>query len=122
MRRADGSLASDIDSICSSWVDFYSALFTAEEIDSSVQADLLSNLSARLPSDARAHYEGLLTPNEVLTALKGMAHNKSQGSNGLPMEFYVTFWETLGLDLVELYSEFGMWLPWFLRLSGCLWS
>lgn len=105
MRRADGSLASDIDSICSSWVDFYSALFTAEEIDSSIQADLLSNLSARLPSDARAHCEGLLSPNKVLTALKGMAHNKSLGSNGLPMEFYLTFWETLGSDLVEVLNS-----------------
>ena len=105
MRRVDGSLASDIDSICSSWVDFYSALFTAEEFNSSVQADLLSNLSARLPSDARAHCEGLLSPNEVLTALKGMPHNKSPGSDGLPMEFYLTFWETLGSDLVEVLNS-----------------
>lgn len=62
---ADGSLASDIDSICSSWVDFYSALFTVGEVDSNIQADLLSNLSARLPNDARAHCEGLLSLDEV---------------------------------------------------------
>lgn len=105
MRCADGSLASDIDSICSSWVDFYSALFTVGEVDSNIQADLLSNLSARLPDDARAHCEGLLSLDEVLTALKGMAHNKSPGSDGLPMEFYLAFWETLGSDLVEVLNS-----------------
>ena len=105
MHRADGSLMSDIDSICSSWVDFYSALFTAGEIDSSIQVDLLSSLSARLPDDAQAHCEGLLSSNEVSTALKGMPHNKSPGSDGLPMEFYLAFWETLGSDLVEVLNS-----------------
>lgn len=104
MRRADGSIASDIDSICSSWVGFYSALFTAETIDFSAQAELLSNLSARLPDDARLHCEGLLSLNEVFTALKGMAH-KSPGSDGLPMEFYLAFWETLGSDLVDVLNS-----------------
>ena len=33
MRRSDGSLATDISSICSSWVDFYSSLFSAGSID-----------------------------------------------------------------------------------------
>ena len=67
MRLADGSLASDIDSICSSCVDFYSSLFTTREIDPSVQNGLLSNLSARLPTDARTRCEGLLSPHELLS-------------------------------------------------------
>ena len=29
IQRPDGSLATDISSICSSWVDFYSSLFSA---------------------------------------------------------------------------------------------
>lgn len=105
MRRTDGSIATGIDSICTSWVDFYSALFTAGEIDFSAQDDLLSNLSARLPSDARAQCEGLLSSHEVFEALKGMAHNKSPGSDGLPMEFYLAFWGTLGSDLVEVLNS-----------------
>lgn len=39
---------------------------------------------------------------EVHTALLGMAHNKSPGSDGLPMEFYLAFWEVLGSDLVDV--------------------
>ena len=75
MRRPDGTVASDIASICSSWVDFYSELFTACEIDLSAQQDLLANISARLPEEARDSCEGLLSVSEVHTALEGMARN-----------------------------------------------
>ena len=69
MRCSDGTVASDISSICSSWVDFYSELFTASEIYLWAQQDLLVNVSARLPEDARDSCEGLLTVDEVFTAL-----------------------------------------------------
>lgn len=105
MCRVDGSVAADIGSICSSSVHFYSVLFIAGEIDFSAQDNLLSNLSARLPNDVRAHCEGLLSSHEVLTALKGMAHNMSPGLEGLPMEFFLSFWATLGSDLVEVLNS-----------------
>ena len=60
MRRPDGSLATDISSICFSWVDFYSSLFSAGSIDLSVQDDLLNSLSSRLPPAAYDSCEGPL--------------------------------------------------------------
>ena len=105
MRHPDGTVVSDISSICSSWVDFYSGLFTAGEIDQSAQHDLLSNVSAHLPESARDGCEGLLTVEEVHAALLGMAHNKSPGSHSLPMEFYSSFWDVLGWDLVEVLNS-----------------
>ena len=57
-RRADGSLA--ISSICESWVEFYSVLFTADPVDFSAQGSLLGHLTARLPGEARDSCEGLL--------------------------------------------------------------
>ena len=33
-----------------------------------------------------------------------MAKGKSPGSDGLPMEFYVAFWELLGEDLVNVFN------------------
>ena len=105
MRHPDGTVVSDISSICSSWVDFYSGLFTAGEIDQSAQHDLLLNVSAHLPESARDGCEGLLTVEEVHAALLGMAHNKSPGSHSLPMEFYSSFWDVLGWDLVEVLNS-----------------
>ena len=34
-----------------------------------------------------------------------MAHGKAPGSDGLPMEFFVKFWDILGLDLVDVLNS-----------------
>ena len=48
---------------------------------------------------------GLLTPGECKQALLGMAHGKAPGSDGLPMEFFVKFWDVLSLDLVDVLNS-----------------
>ena len=40
--------------------------------------------------------------DECFQALVGMSFSKTPGSDGFPMEFYVTFSETLGADLVRV--------------------
>ena len=105
VRRPDGSLATDISSICDSWVDFYSDLFSAEPVDISAQNSLLNHLSSKLPSEASRSCDGLLTVDEVFRALEGMALEKSPGSDGLPAEFYRAFWHILGADLVEVLND-----------------
>lgn len=104
MKNADGVVVSDLDGICKSWTDFYSSLFSACDVDGNVQADLLSNVSSFLSADQAGSCEGYLTTSEVYTALNGMARGKSPGSDGLPMEFYAAFWDTLGSDLVEVFN------------------
>lgn len=39
---------------------------------------------------------------EVFAALNDMARGKTPGSDGLPAEFYLVFWDTLGSDLVDV--------------------
>ena len=104
MREADGSLATDISSICSSWVSFYSELFTAEPLDFGIQDQLLSNLSARLSSEDAEKCEGLLVLDEVFKALEGMSDDKSPGTDGLPKEFYVACWHIVGPDLLDVFN------------------
>ena len=53
------------------------------------------------PTQAR-ECEGLLTLGECHSALLDMARRKAPGSDGLPMEFYIRFWEVLGQDLVDV--------------------
>ena len=96
MRGSDGIVVSDISSICSSWRSFYLDLFTTCPTDIDTQRDLLSNITHMLPPGEISSCEGLLSPDEVYTALNGMARGKTPGSDGLPAKFYLAFWDTLG--------------------------
>ena len=49
--------------------------------------------------------EGPLSLLECHAAVKAMAHNKSPGIDGLPTEFYLTFWDTIGMDLVKVFNS-----------------
>lgn len=92
-KTLDGSTVSDIDGIWESWVSFYSDLFSASSVNLDFQVDLLDNLSLSLSCDESATCEGPISLTEGHAALLGMAKGKSSGSDGLPMKFYVTFWE-----------------------------
>jgi hypothetical protein len=42
---------------------------------------------------------------EVLEAISQMEHNKAPGPDGFPAEFYKHFWETIKLDLMNLFVQ-----------------
>lgn len=102
IRGSDGVVISDISSICSSWRSFYLDLFTVCSVDLDTQRDLLGNITLTLHSNEVSSCEGLLSSAEVFAALNGMARGKTPGSDGLPAEFYLAFWNTLGSDLVDV--------------------
>ena len=62
-------------------------------------------MSSVLPGDQAALCEGHLSVTEVSSALLGMARRKAPGLNGLPVEFYVKFWDVLGPDLVSVLNS-----------------
>ena len=61
-------------------------------------------ISVSLFVDDAASCDGPISPNEAHAALLGMAKGKSPRSVGLPMEFYVAFWDLLGGDLVNVFN------------------
>ena len=44
----------------------------------------------------------VISVEECFAALQGIARSKAPGSDGLPMEFYLKFWDVLGADLVAV--------------------
>ena len=91
--------------LCSSLSSFYWSLFTSSPVDASAQRILFSNVTSVLSSDQAATCEGELTVEECHQALIGMARRKTPGSDGLPMEFYIKFWNVLGGDLVSVLNS-----------------
>jgi hypothetical protein len=46
-----------------------------------------------------------LSEKEVLEAILQMERNKAPGSDGLPAEFYKTFWDVIKGDLMAMFSQ-----------------
>ena len=105
LRLDDGSIVNSAADLVDCFANFYSTLFSAEEVDRVSQEELLYKLSARLSADQSEVCEGALSVDECFSALKGMAHRKAPGNDGLPMEFYVKFWQVLGADLVRVLNS-----------------
>ena len=101
LRESDGSIVSSPSDLCRSFASFYSSLFTAEVTDPSVQASLLATLPSVLSPVQASLCEGHLSADECLLALQGMA----PGLDGLPMEFYLKFWNVLGGDPVSVLNS-----------------
>ena len=57
-----------------------------------------------IPAGEKRICEGHFSVDEAHAALKGMAKGKAPGTDGFPAEFYLTFWEVLGADLVDVYN------------------
>ena len=91
--------------MCRCFGSFHSSFFTAALTDPVLQAPFLGKLLSALDQEQAALCEGLLTPEDCLTALHGMARRKAPGLDGLPMEFYVKFWNVLGADLVSVLNS-----------------
>ena len=87
--------------IMSCFRNFYKKLFTTEGIDD-VMADFFTNDLPVLSDDDVDLCEGYLTLEEIHTALKMMENNKSPGPDGIPKEFYLTFFDILGPVLVKV--------------------
>ena len=100
LKTSNGSIVSDTPALCDVITSFYSDLFSSVPTDDSARASLLHNVSSSLLPDVAETCEGLLSPEECHAALVGMARRKAPGSDGLPMEFYLKFWDLLGEDLV----------------------
>ena len=100
VRRPDDSICSSLPEIISAWKSFYMDLFSSTHTDPATRASMFSHLESTLSPEESDNCEGVISSAEALEALKGMARNKSPGIDGLPAEFYLAFWNTLGEDLV----------------------
>ena len=101
----DGSVVNSAPDLVDCFANFYSALFSAEEVDCVSQEELLTKISAHLSANQSEVCKGVLSVDECFSAFKGMAHRKAPGNDGLLMEFYLKFWPVLGADLVRVLNS-----------------
>ena len=92
------------DDIIKQFVDFYTDLFTDEEIDDDVCNFFLEDLPV-LDEFEKDVCDNPVTMDEILVSLKGMENSKSPGPDGLTKEFYFKFIDIFGPMLLKLYEN-----------------
>ena len=86
--------------------DFYSELYTSQNPSSDEIDKYLNDIETPILSNKnRSSCEGFVEKEECEMAIKKMKLNKSPGKDGLPVEFYLTFWPEIKNVLVGMYNE-----------------
>ena len=84
--------------------DYYKGLFGApEEGNFALDESRTDDITQVTPEENNL----LIAPfneEEICKAVFQMEHNKAPGPDGFPAEFYQHFWETIKLDLLELFG------------------
>jgi hypothetical protein len=105
IRNAQGAIVRSLSAILRVWCIFYVQLFSASILSSSDQSFFINSLEHSLSAEEAQLCEGEVMLQECQRALNSFKHNKSPGLDGLPYEFYQSFWDTLGSDLVAVYND-----------------
>lgn len=84
--------------------DYNCEFFREREIDVGEGEVFLQLFTQRVPADITQALEDPLTLGELEGALHRMNSQKLPGIDGLPVEFYLKFWDILGPVVLEVLS------------------
>lgn len=105
LMNEDNEIVSNTDDLLDVQYTFYSKLYSCVEIEENVMQEFVQNVPLTICDDDKVLCDNEISVDEIAIALKSMSKNKSPGSDGLTVEFYCTFFDSLTDILVKLYTE-----------------
>lgn len=105
IRDSKGNLHKSTSAILGQISKFYTDLYHSEPTSPMAREKEVSKITTQLREEEKEHISGLLTAQEVTTAVKEMKTGKSPGLDGLTLEFYREFWAILKQDFLEMANE-----------------
>lgn len=102
VRDKQGRVVSEAGEMVRVATDHFHTCFMEKEIDVGGGDVFLDLLTQRVPVDIAQALEAPLTLKELEGALRRMNRRKVPGIDGLPMEFYLKFWDILGPVVLEV--------------------
>ncbi|XP_071849885.1 uncharacterized protein [Apostichopus japonicus] len=106
VRKPDGNITCNIKEIIEVFHKFFSDLYSNHEgFDESSQDVFINSLHNMLNDEDIESLEKPITLDEIKIALSLASNNKSPGIDGLPYEFYSSFLDMLGEDLLGVYNN-----------------
>ena len=103
LKDSNGTVTTDPSEMRKLAMDFYSSLFSADVCDSDCVDEILEGLP-RLGEASSASLGSVISFDELSAAVEQLSCGRSPGVDGLPAEFYKTFWTLLGRDLMEVFQ------------------
>ena len=104
--NSDGTTFYDDKNLLETISSFYEKLYTSKSPDMDKIETYIheTNLNA-LTNDQKSSCDAPLTLQQLKTAVFKMKRNKSPGSDGLTIEFYQKFWDSIKYSLLDSYNE-----------------
>ncbi|KAG1925667.1 hypothetical protein F2P79_025374 [Pimephales promelas] len=105
LRSESGGLLTNPADIRKRAVGFYENLYKNEiGVEYRSDSDFFNDLP-QVSEEVNTEISGALSMAELYKALQGMESGKAPGIDGLPVDFYKSFWSELGEDLLEVLNE-----------------
>ena len=107
LKKENGTFTSNNKEILEEEYAFYKNLYKADDIPKEdIKTYLRDTGNVNILNEHEANtLEGIISETECQNALRNMKLNKSPGSDGLPVEFYVSFWQDVKTLVVESLNE-----------------
>uniref|UniRef100_A0A4W6F6F5 Reverse transcriptase domain-containing protein n=1 Tax=Lates calcarifer TaxID=8187 RepID=A0A4W6F6F5_LATCA len=104
LKLPGGSITTDPAVMRKHAMDFYAGLFRSEPCDRECREELLKDLP-QLSAEEKADLDKELTLEELTSAVNQLASGRAPGIDGLPIDFFKTFWNIMGRDLHGVFME-----------------
>ena len=92
----------DLHEIC---LDFYQNLYRHKENSREAMREVLDGLPTSFTYDMNAQLSRPITDKELSGAIMSMAKGKAPNHDGLPIEFFQCFWNTIGGDYRKMLQK-----------------
>ena len=102
LKNKNGEVKSENEEILKIAKDYYTELYKKAQTNQDEQEIFLNKYEKEISNDWHPKLTKTFEEKEIFQALKSMEENKSPGKDGIPMEFYITFWQILKKDFTEL--------------------
>lgn len=104
LRMPDGNITTNPATIRRHAMEYYSSLFASEPCNLECRDELLKDLP-QLSLDEKADMDKGLTLEELTAAVNQMELGRAPGIDGLPVDFFKSFWNIIGHDLHGVFME-----------------
>ena len=95
LKDKEGNVKSNTKEILHIATTFYNDLYKKEKVDEKIQKDLINKIDKKLTETQKINLEKEITMKELEEAAFDLPIDKTPGKNGLPVEFFTTYWESL---------------------------